>query len=132
MKKINFNYIGQPEKFIKDKNDFYKSGIKEASKIRSIISTLQRLFITQNRDILLYIVGDSTYKIEIYGSGINKSLISVLYYIPKEQRLDLYDGINLKYPLFVWSGKQCLIKNIGPTLETLKIENQFLPIVAYL
>ena len=132
MKRIKFDYIGLPEKPVGDKEDFYKSGLKEATKIRSIIYTAQRLFVTQNRNVYLSIVGDSTYKIEIYGSGTKKSLISILYYIPKEQRLDLYDGYNLDSPMFVWSGKQCVIKNIGPTLEALKIETQFLPLVAYL
>lgn len=131
MKRIDFNYIGLSEKPVEDKEDFYKSGIKEATKIRSIIYTAQRLFMTQNRNVHLSIVGDSTYKIVIYGSG-RKSLISVLYYIPKEQRLDLYDGYDLRNPMFVWSGKQCVIKNISPTLEALKIETQFLPLVAYL
>ena len=131
MKRISYDYLGLPEKQIPDKEDFYKSGVKEASKIRSIIYTIQRLYVTQNKNILLSIIGDSCYKIEIYGSG-TKSLISILYYLPKEQRLDIYDSSDLSSPMFVWSGKQCILKNIGPTLSNLKIESLFLPIVAYL
>ena len=132
MKKIDFNYLGLPEKPIPDKEDFYKSGLQEANKIRSMVTTAQRLFITQSKNIDLFILGDSIYKLCIYGSGTKKSLISILYYIPKEYRLDVYDGINLESPMFVWSGKQCIIKNIGPVLESLKVETLLLPLVAYL
>jgi hypothetical protein len=132
MKKINYWYFGLPEKMVEDKEDFYKSGIPEATKIRNIITTAQRLFVTSSRNIILSIIEGGCYKINVYRSGTEKSLISTLYYIPKEYRLDIYDGGNLETPLFVWSQKQCVTRNIGVVLGALKVETLLMPLVAYI
>lgn len=132
MRRIKYWYFGLPEKMIEDKDDFYKSGIPEATKIRNIITTAQRLFVTPSRNIGLSIIEGGCYKISVYGSGTKKSLISTLYYIPKEYRLDVYDGEGLEVPLFVWSQKQCVVKNVGTVLGALKVETLLMPLVAYI
>lgn len=133
MERIKYWYFGLPEKMVEDKDDFYKSGIPEATKIRNIITTAQRLFVTSSRNISLSIIEGSCYKMCVYGSaGTNKSLISTLYYIPKEYRLDIYDGSGLETPLFVWSQKQCIIKNVGSVLGALRVETLLMPLVAYI
>lgn len=132
MKRINYWYFGLPEKIVEDKEDFYKSGIPEATKIRNIITTAQRLFVTSSRNIQLFIIEGGCYKIRVYGSGTGKSLISTLYYIPKEYRIDMYDGTSMESPLFVWSQKQCVVKNVGTVLSALKVDTLLMPLVAYI
>lgn len=115
-------------KLIEDKADFYRSGIPEALKIRNLISTCQRIFVTTSKKIDLYLVGDKdVYRLDIFGS---KNMISRLMYYPKQQLLELYDGKDVSIPLFVWKSKKCIQKNIPICLETLKVESLFLPILS--
>ncbi len=131
MRQITYNYLGLEEKLVQDKNNFFSSGIPSISKLRNLVGTAQRIFITSSRNVRLYILGDgdSYYKIELLKS--NKELITTLYYIPGETRLDVYDS-DSSSPLFVWIRKQCMIKNIGSTLSALGIEKQLLPLIANL
>ena len=130
MKRLNYTYMGQEEKQIPDKEDLFKSGIPAASKLRSMITTIQRIFKTTGKNIKLSIIGSEWFKIEVYDS--KRSLICMMYYNPVSSRLDLYDSPNLMSPMFVWNNRQCVIKNIGPTLGTLRVETLFLPIISYL
>jgi hypothetical protein len=125
MKKLDFNYFQGSTKDIPDKEDLFKSGIPEASKLRSMIYTLQRLFKTQVKDIKLSLIDDYCFRVDVG----NKT---TLFYIPGEQRLDLYDFGNLQTPLLVWFRKQVVINNLGPTLESLNVSSLFLPIISYL
>lgn len=132
MRKLNFDYLVSQEKPVPDKEDLFKSGIPAASKLRSMITTIQRLFKTPGRNVNLSVVGDNWFKIYVHGGSTGSPLVSVLYYNPDRARLDLYDAGDLQTPMLVWDNKQCVLKNIGATLETLKIETLFLPIISYL
>lgn len=123
----SISYLNLPQSFIQDKDDFYKSGIKEATKIRNLITTAQRIFIVSSKGVNLYLLGEKdVYCVEIFD---NKSLICKLYYLPKEHRLDLYDGSDPYSPMFVWKSKGCIYKNIPISLEKVRVESHFLPLL---
>ena len=123
-------YLQLPQKLIEDKDDFYRSGIKEVSKIRNLITVCQRIFIVPSKGVNLYLLGDKdVYCIEMIDKN---SLVCKLYYLPKEFRLDLYDGGNQWEPLFMWKSKKCVYKNIPISLDKTKAESLFLPLLAVL
>lgn len=126
----SIHYLQLPSRFVKDKNDFYKSGIKEASKIRNLIITAQRLFIVSSKDANLYLLGEKDiYCIELLDRN---SLVCKLYYLPKEYRLDLYDGLNKEVPMMMWKSKKCVYKNIPVSLDRVRSESLFLPLLSVL
>lgn len=123
-------YLRLPQRLIEDKDDFYRSGIKEASKIRNLINTCQRIFVIPSKGVSLYLLGEKdVYCIEMVD---NKSLVCKLYYLPKEFRLDLYDGGNPWEPLMMWKSKKCVYKNIPISLGRVKAESLFLPLLSVL
>jgi hypothetical protein len=129
----SLDYLGLPEKLIEDKEDFYRSGIQEASRIRNLCTVCQRLFITNSRNIKLYLLGEKDiYRIDVFESGTRKKLISQLYYLPKQLRLDIFDGGNPGDPLFMWKNKKCIYKNIPVLLDTIKVENMLFPLISIL
>lgn len=129
----SLDYLGLPEKLIEDKEDFYRSGIQEASRIRNLSTVCQRLFITNSRNIKLYLLGEKDiYRIDVFGSGVRGKLISQIYYLPKQLRLDIFDGGNPGEPLFMWKSKKCIYKNIPVLLDTIKVENMLLPLISIL
>ena len=129
----SLDYLGLPEKLIEDKEDFYRSGIQEASRIRNLCTVCQRLFITNSRNIKLYLLGEKDiYRIDVFGSGTRGKLISQIYYLPKQLRLDIFDGENPGEPLFMWKSKKCIYKNIPVLLDTIKVENMLLPLISIL
>ena len=66
---LDLGYLGLPEKYIEDKDDFYRSGITEAPKIRSLCSTCQRIFVTRSSNIRLYLLGEKDiYRVDVFGS----------------------------------------------------------------
>lgn len=128
---LNFNYLSFPRKLIEDKKDFYNSGIQESSKIRNLCNICQRIFVTNSKNISLYLVGEKDiYQIDVFNN--KKKLIATIYYLPKQMRLDLYDGENDSMPLFCWKSKQCIYKNISILLETIKVENILSPLLSIL
>lgn len=129
----SLDYLGLPEKLIEDKEDFYRSGIQEASRIRNLCTVCQRLFITNSRNIKLYLLGEKDiYRIDVFRSGTRGKLISQIYYLPKQLRLDIFDGGNPGEPLFMWKSKKCIYKNIPVLLDTIKVENMLLPLISIL
>lgn len=124
------HYLQLPHNLIEDKNDFYRSGIKEASKIRNLITTAQRIFVIPSKGVNLYLLGvKDAYCIELLD---NNSLVCRLYYLPKEFRLDIYDGRSSSEPLFMWKSKKCVYKNIPTVLDRIKAESLFLPLLSIL
>ena len=102
----SLKYLNLPVRLIENKEDFYRSGIKEASKIRNLITTGQRIFVVPSKGVSLYLLGDKdVYCIDFIDK---KSLVARLYYLPKEFRLDLYDGGNPETPIFMWKSKKCV------------------------
>lgn len=127
----NLDYLSFPRKLIEDKSDFYNSGIQEASKIRNLCNTCQRIFVTSSKNINLYLVGEKDiYQIDVLNN--KKGLITTIYYLPKQMRLDLYDGESNAVPLFCWKSKQCIFKNISILLDTIKIEKLLNPLLSIL
>lgn len=126
----SLDYLGLPSKYIEDKDDFYRSGIPEASKIRNLITTCQRLFIAPSSGINLYLLGEKDiYAIEVFD---HKTLVCKLYYLPKQLRLDFFDGGDLSTPLFMWKSKKCVYKNIPISLDKTKAESLLLPLLSIL
>ena len=82
------------------------------------------------KGVNLYLLGDKdVYCIELIDKG---SLVCKLYYLPKEFRLDLYDGGNPWEPMLMWKSKKCIHKNIPECLQRVKVETLFLPILSVL
>lgn len=128
---LDLGYLGLPEKYIDDKDDFYRSGITEAPKIRSLCSTCQRIFVTRSSNIRLYLLGEKDiYRVDVFGG--DKRLIAQLYYLPKQFRLDIFDGENPESPLFIWKSKKCVYSGVQKILKTIKVETLLLPLVSVL
>lgn len=128
---LDLGYLNLPEKYIEDKDDFYRSGITEAPKIRSLCSTCQRIFVTRSSNIRLYLLGEKDiYRIDIFGG--DKRLIAQLYYLPKQFRLDIFDGENPMSPIFIWKSKKCVYSGVQKILQIVKVETLFLPLVSVL
>ena len=127
---LSLSYLNLPEKYIEDKNDFFSSGIVEASKIRNLCNVCQRIFVTNSKNVNLFLLGDKDiYRIDIFS---DKRLISRIYYLPKQFRLDFYDGNDPFNPMFMWKSKKCVYKNVPHSLEVMKVESLFLPIISIL
>ena len=124
---IGFSYLSLPQKYVENKEDFFRSGIAEVSKVRNLMTTCQRLFIANSKTTDLYLLGNDVYKILVYD---HKQLIATLYYLPKEYRLDLFDESDK--PMFVWVSKKCVYKSIPEFLSRVKAESLFLPLLAVL
>lgn len=128
----HFNYKYYQGKFIQNKNDFYNSGLPELSKIRNLCNILQRLFVTTDKFIDMYILDDNkSYKFEVYSSS-KKHLICTVYYLPKEYRLDFYDASDLDSPMFVWKSKKIEYSNLPESLKILKAETLLSPLISIL
>ena len=124
-------YLRLPERLIEDPNDFYSSGIQEATKIRNLCTTCQRLFSTTTKNMELYLLGDrDIYRIDVYNTGIPKMLVAQVYYLPKEMRLDLFDGENPRVPLYMWKSKKCVFKNVPIVLDTIKAETMLVSLIS--
>lgn len=132
MIRLNYNYFSLPSKSIPDKTDFYKSGIKEATKVRNLITTTCRIFITNEKNIDLTLLGENNYMIDVYSNDVKKSHICTLIYIPGEFRLDIFDGSDTSTPVYVWKGKNCVVKNVPNILNVAKAETIFLPLISIL
>lgn len=127
---INTDYLKLQVYPVKDKNDFFKSGIKEATTLRNLCSVCRRMFVVPDTGIKLSVVGESgIYRIDIYDGNIRKSIIGRIYYIPNNRRLDVYDD-NGEIPLVAWKSKKCIWKNYSTLLQKVNLENLFLPLVS--
>lgn len=131
MATIRFNYLGLPEKQVPDTKNFFSSGIPEAGKIRNLMITSQRIFISNSKNVYLSILGEEAYKIQVYSSS-KKYLVSTLIFLPYESRLDIYDGEANGSPIYVWIKKSCEIKNVPEILTVVGAEKMFLPLVSIL
>lgn len=121
-------YLNLPKSYIEDKEDFYKSGIKEASKIRNLVTVCQRLFITSSKGVNLYLIGEKDiYEIDLIDKN---SLVCKIFYLPKELRVDIYDGADPWNPIFMWKSKKCVYKNIPIIFDRVKSETLFLPLIS--
>ena len=127
---INTDYLKLQVYPVKDKNDFFKSGIKEATTLRNLCSVCRRIFVVPDTGIKLSVVGESgIYRIDVYDGNIRKSIIGRIYYIPNNRRLDVYDD-NGEIPLVAWKSKKCIWKNYSTLLQKVNLENLFLPLVS--
>lgn len=127
---INNDYLQSQVSPIKDRNDFFKSGIKGATTLRNLCSVCRRIFIVPDTSIKLSVIGDSgIYRIDIYDGSIRKTLIGRIYYIPNKRRLDIYDS-DTSIPLVAWKSKKCIWKNYSELLQKVNLENLFLPLVS--
>ena len=115
-----------------DKNSLYKSGAKKVDKVRSLINISKQLFIASDNNIKLSILGEdkNIYKITIIDE-LKKRLIVTLYYIPNDNRLDLWDP-NEDKPIFVWKNKICILKNISEYLKKVNVEKLFSQLISIL
>lgn len=129
---LSFRYRYLSHRRVEDKDDFYSSGLPICSKIRNLCTICQQVFITNSNQVDLYVLGDTkdiSFMINILDAK-GKRIVAQLYYIPNEYRLDLYDGDNSSYPIFVWKSKKCIQKNIPVCLETIGVEKMLQPLIS--
>ena len=129
---IIYKYLGLDEYPVSDKNSLYKSGAKKVDKVRSLINISKQLFIASDNNIKLSILGEdkNIYKITIIDE-LKKRLIVTLYYIPNDNRLDLWNP-NEDKPIFVWKNKICILKNISEYLKKVNVEKLFSQLISIL
>lgn len=128
---LQTNYLDFGYSVVSDIQDFYKTGLTEIPSIRSLISGCSRLFRIPQRNISLAISRNEG-KDKIYRLGLEdseKGIIGIVYYIPKEKRLDIYD-MDPRIPLMVWKNKKCVWKNCSDLLERLNLEKLFQPLIS--
>lgn len=128
---LNFDYITLGYSQITDIQDFYKTKLPEIPNIRSLIGGCSRLFKIPQRNISLAISRnegkDKIYRLGLENSG--KEVIGIIYYIPSERRLDIYDT-DPRIPLVVWKNKRCVWKNYSELLGKLGLEKLFQPLIS--
>ena len=128
---LNFDYINLGYSQITDIQDFYKTKLPEIPNIRGLIGGCSRLFKIPQKNISLAISRNEG-KDKIYRLGLEdseKGIIGIVYYIPKEKRLDIYDS-DPRIPLMAWKNKRCVWKNYSELLAKLNLEKLFQPIIS--
>jgi hypothetical protein len=127
---ISLRYLGLPTQPVKDKNDFFKSGVTGVSAVRGLCSTARRLFVVPDSCIFLSVVGDGDgFMIEVVTADVNKRLLGKIYYLPGEKRLDVYDAADTGIPLVAWQNKKVAYRNFSELLQKVNMENLFLPLL---
>lgn len=126
---LKFNYLVFQFMEITDKADFYKTSSPEITKLKNLVSGCTRIFKVPDKNILVSVSkteGEKVYKLEIIDQ--KKVSVGIVYYIPKEIRLDIYDT-NPQVPLVCWKNKRCVWKGFSDLLQRLDMERLFQPLI---
>ena len=128
MLSINYNLLQFSQ--VMDKSEFFKtSKLPEITKIRAMIDTIKILFhLPANAIDIMVSEGDRVYKLIVHTSNINRNIIGWFVYIPLQNRVDLYDAINvgdIPIPLVQWKNKKVVFKSYSPLLELVGVNKLF-------
>ena len=128
------HYLYQQSYPVENKEDFFKSGIKNAEKARKLDNIIRQTLQVSDKFLILNVINNGTgYRFDVLGSGsLKNEFTAQIYYIPDQGILDFYDHntVGSGMPLCGFRDKKCVVKNYSVLLQTLKLENLFTPIVA--
>ena len=126
---LSFDYMLNKYMLVSDKQDFFRTALPEISKLRTICSSCANLFKVPQTNISIAISkneGDKTYRIGVESK--QAGIIALIYYIPSEARLDIYDS-DPKTPLIAWKNRRCVFKNYSELLKVLNLDKLFQPLI---
>lgn len=128
---LKFDYVVYNYSLVTNKNDFFRTSHPEISKLRTLHNSCSTLFRVPHNSISIEMsMQDSSPK--VYKLIISNRLVGifcVLFYIPKEARLDIYEP-TMAAPLIAWKGRRCVWKNYSELLKILNLEKLFQSLVA--
>lgn len=112
---------------VTDTADFYRTQLKEVTRIHAIIDSIKMLFHVPGNAIKLFVAeGERVYKIIFYSSSLDKVPLGWFVYLPLEERIDLYDSVqSSEIPYIQWKNKKPVFKNFAGLLDTVHIERLF-------
>jgi hypothetical protein len=125
----NLDYLNYGYMVVSDKQDFFKTNLVEITKLKVLLNSCSTLFKIPQKDISVAVskTDDKVYRVGIEDKKLG--VIGLLYYIPKERRLDLYDS-DPRVPLMSWKNKKCIWKNYSNLLGKLNIEKLFQSLIS--
>ena len=125
----NLDYLNYGYMVVSDKQDFFKTNLVEITKLKVLLNSCSTLFKIPQKDISVAVskTDDKVYRVGIEDKKLG--VIGLLYYIPKERRLDLYDS-DPRVPLMSWKNKKCIWKNYSDLLGKLNIEKLFQSLIS--
>lgn len=126
---LSFDYLSYGYMVVSNKQDFFKTNLVEISKLKVLLNSCSTLFKIPQKDISIAISKTDS---KVYRLGIEDKklgIIGLLYYIPEERRLDVYDS-DPRVPLFSWKNKKCIWKNCSNLLGKLNIEKLFQSLIS--
>ena len=128
---LRFDYVAYNYSLITNKNDFFRTSHPEISKLRTLHNSCATLFkVPQNAISIEMSMQEGlpkVYKLVVTNRTIGE--ICVLFYIPKELRLDLYEP-SMAAPLIAWKNRRCVWKNYSELLKILNLERLFQTLIA--
>lgn len=130
---LKFDYITYNYSLVINKNDFFRTSHSEISKLRTLHNSCSTLFrVPQNAISIEMSMQEGTskvYKLTISNRPVG--IFCILFYIPKETRLDIYDPFSSSgTPLIAWKGRRCVWKNYSELLKILNLERLFQSLIA--
>ena len=106
---------------VKKPADLFKD--QKLGNIKRILDATGNLFKTGKSPVLYICPTEPIYKIVIVTPSRGKTIpIGEIYIIPKERRVDLYDGGNL---LAQWKGSKLMFQGFSPLMSSIKLDKQF-------
>lgn len=130
MEQLSFDYMLDKYMLVSDKQDFFRITLPEISKLRTLCSSCANLFKVSQTNISIAVSKREENKVYRLGIESKQSgVIALLYYIPSEGRLDLYDS-DPNTPLIAWKNRRCVFKNYSELLKILGIDKLFQPIIS--
>lgn len=118
---LSVNYQSFQFALVKNTADLFKD--TKLLGVKRLYDAARNLFKTTS-PVNLYMCPDKpVYKMEIQTKVNGKDIpIGEIYYIPKDRRLDLYDGGNL---LAQWKGSKLMFQGFSPLMGSIKLDKQF-------
>lgn len=116
---------------VTDMTDFYNSRLPEILKVKKIIESCKHVFSLPDNCILLDLAETGrVYKITFLTPDTNKYPFGWVFYLPLENRVDLYNGDSPYKPFIQWKNKKIMFKNLSIFFDRAKIEKCFDKIVS--
>lgn len=124
---MRFPYQGQPEYPVKNKVNLFQTGNRELTSTRNIMNVGRRLLQVADKDIDLYLVGDSSEIAKLVFKLPTGVVLAEMYCIPKSHRLDIYDSEGL---LVVYDRRKCTYVRATEAQKRFGITDIFKSLVA--
>jgi hypothetical protein len=131
MLRTDYNYYTYAR--VVDMTDFYNSSLPEILKVKRLIEASKKVFnVPDNRVTLDLAETSRVYKITLLTPDVNKYPFAWLFYLPQENRVDLYNSDSPYRPFIQWKNKKLEFKNFSVFFDRAKIEKVFDKLVSVL